>query len=278
MDPKLTRQVDGAGAGWAAGGLAASVLVGILVEPFRRTVGLENVTIVYLTVVVLTAAVGGRAAGVLTAVAAALSYDFFLTTPYHTLAVDSPSQVITVGLLLAAGLVAGLAGRARRHLSLAVGEQVELVGLLNAVAQAAASGENSDQVAAERIHQLLDARRVAIQRTGRAGTLTVADAGDRDVPLDTSDLLHLDEQGRTLAAEHLIVAKGLVRWRTPERGVVFDLLHHGRPVGCLIVIRSPAHPLSRLTRLALATVADTLAAIDPTPRGVQPSRAGVKSG
>jgi K+-sensing histidine kinase KdpD len=33
-------------------------------------------------VVVVTAAVGGRAAGLISALSAALSYDFFLTTPY----------------------------------------------------------------------------------------------------------------------------------------------------------------------------------------------------
>jgi K+-sensing histidine kinase KdpD len=264
MDAKLTRQRDVAAVGWAAGGVAASLLIGILIEPFRRTIGLENVTIVYLATVVVTAAFGGRAAGLFTAVAAALSYDFFLTTPYHSLVIDSPAQVITVALLLATGLAAGLAGRARRHLTLAVDEQAELIGLLNTVAQAVANGEDADQIAAERISQLLDARRVAIQRTSHTGMLTVADAGDRAVPLDTGDLLHLDEQGRTLAREHLLVAKGLVRWRMPERGVVFDLVYHGHPVGCLIVICGDTSPVSRLTRLALATVADTLAATAPT--------------
>jgi hypothetical protein len=48
MAAKLTGQLNGAGGGWAAGGVAASLLIGILIEPFRRTVGLENVTIVYL--------------------------------------------------------------------------------------------------------------------------------------------------------------------------------------------------------------------------------------
>jgi K+-sensing histidine kinase KdpD len=264
MDAKLTRQRDGASVGWAAGGVVASLVIGILIEPFRRTIGLENLTIVYLATVVVTAGFGGRAAGMFTAVAAALSYDFFLTTPYHSLVIDSPAQVITVALLLATGLAAGLAGRARRYLALAVDEQVELFGLLNAVAQAAANGEDADRIAAERIRQLLDARRVAIQRAGYAGVLTTADAGDPGVPLDTSDLLHLDGQGRTLAREHLLVATGMVRWRMPERGVVFDLVHHGHPAGCLIVIHSPSHPMSRLTRFALATVADTLAATDPT--------------
>ncbi|HEX6678287.1 MAG TPA: DUF4118 domain-containing protein [Actinomycetes bacterium] len=265
MDTKLTQQLNGAG--WAAGGAATSLLIGVLIEPFRRTIGLENVTIVYLATVVVTAAFAGRAAGLATAVTAALSYDFFLTTPYHSLVIDSPAQVITVALLLATGLAAGLAGSGRRHLTLAVDEQAGLLGLLNAVAQAAANGENADQTAAERIHRLLDARRVAIQRTGQAGPpmTTVADAGDRDVPLDTRDLLHLDEQGHTLAREHLVVANGLVRWRMPERGVVIDLAHHGCPVGCLIVIHGPARRTSRLTRLALATVAGTLATIGPTP-------------
>jgi K+-sensing histidine kinase KdpD len=265
MDPRLTRQRGGASVGWAAGGVAASLLIGILIEPFRRTIGLENLTIVYLATVVVTAGFGGRAAGLFTAVAAALSYDFFLTTPYHSLVIDSPAQIITVTLLLATGLAAGLAGQARRYLALAVDQQAELFGLLNTVAQAAANGEDTDQIAAERIRQLLDARRVAIQRAGHAGMLTIADAGDPDVPLDTGDLLHLDEQGHTLAREHLLVTTGMVRWRTPERGVVFDLVHHGHPAGCLIVIHSPTHPMSRLTRLALATVADTLAATGPTP-------------
>jgi K+-sensing histidine kinase KdpD len=265
MDTKLTRQLNGAGVGWAAGGAITSLLIGILIEPFRRTIGLENVTIVYLATVVVTAAVGGRAAGLFTAVAAALSYDFFLTTPYHSLVIDSPAQVITVALLLVTGLAAGLAGRGRRQLTLAVDRQAELLGLINTLAQAAANGDGADQIAAERICQLLDARRVAIQRTSHAGMLTIADAGDPGVPLDTSDLLHLDERGRTLAREHLLVATGLVRWRMPERGVVFDLVHHGHPVGCLIVIRSHTIRMSRLTRLALATVAQILAATDPTP-------------
>jgi hypothetical protein len=267
MAAKLTRRhnLAGLGAGWAAGGVAASLLIGILIEPFRRTIGLENVTIVYLATVVLTAAFGGQTAGLATAVAAALSYDFFLTTPYHSLVIDSPAQVITVGLLLATGLAAGLAGRVRRDLTRAVDEHAELLGLVDTVAQAAANGEDADQLTADHILTLLDARRVAIQRTGHTGSRLVADAGDDEVPLDTSDLVHLDEHGGTLAAEHLLVGAGLVRWRRAARGVVVDLLHYGLPVGCLIVIPGYPHRIARPTRLALATVAAILAATSPTP-------------
>jgi hypothetical protein len=53
----------------------------------------------------------------------ALSYDFFLTTPYHSLRIDSVAQVITVALLFGTGLVASLAGRARRRQTVAAETQ-----------------------------------------------------------------------------------------------------------------------------------------------------------
>ena len=85
MASRFTEEIDGEGVAWAAAGFVASLLIGVVVEPFRDTVGLENVALGYLLVVVVTAAVGGRAAGLISALSAALSYDFFLTTPYHSL-------------------------------------------------------------------------------------------------------------------------------------------------------------------------------------------------
>jgi hypothetical protein len=58
---------------WAAAGFVASLLIGVLVEPFRSTIGLKNVALCYLLVIVVTAAVGGRAAGLISALSAALS-------------------------------------------------------------------------------------------------------------------------------------------------------------------------------------------------------------
>ena len=115
MASRFTEEIDGEGVAWAAAGFIASLLIGVVIEPFRGTVGLENVTLGYLLVVVVAAAVGGRAAGLISALSAALSYDFFLTTPYHSLRIDSVAQVITVALLFGTGLVASLAGRARRR-------------------------------------------------------------------------------------------------------------------------------------------------------------------
>jgi K+-sensing histidine kinase KdpD len=92
-------EIDGEGVVWGGAGFAASLIVGVALSPFRSSLGLENVVIVYLAVVAVAAAIGGRAAGLVSSLSAALSYNFFFTTPYYTLRIDSASQVITVILL-----------------------------------------------------------------------------------------------------------------------------------------------------------------------------------
>jgi K+-sensing histidine kinase KdpD len=69
----------GEGIGWAATGL---VQASSSASPLSRSAAPSawNVGMAHLLVVVVTAAIGGGTAGLWTAVAAALSYDFFLTT------------------------------------------------------------------------------------------------------------------------------------------------------------------------------------------------------
>jgi len=277
MASRLTQEIDGEGAAWAAGGFGASILTGILIEPFRRTVGLENVVMIYLLVVVLTAAVGGRAAGLFTALSAALSYDFFLTTPYHTLVIDTLAQVVTVALLLATGLVASLAGRARRRLAIDARQQADALRLLNTIAQAVATsgagevGIDADQAAVEGLRDLLGARRVLVRRSGPTGAAVVADiaSGDendevaaiagRGEGVELPDLPHLDEQGR--------LPGGFRLWRDgrpppPPRGAVADLIRgHQQVVGELIVVMDESRTLPPAARLTVATVAHLLAAV-----------------
>jgi len=82
-------EIDGEGAFWAVAGFAVSILVGMALQPLRESAGLENVVVVYVIVVALTAAVGGRAAGLASALSAALAYNWFFTTPYGTLRIDT---------------------------------------------------------------------------------------------------------------------------------------------------------------------------------------------
>jgi hypothetical protein len=259
MAGRFTEEIDGEGVAWAAAGFVASLLIGVLVEPFRGTVGLENVALGYLLVVVVAAAVGGRAAGLISALSAALSYDFFLTTPYHTLRIDSLSQVITVALLFGTGLVASLAGRARRRQTVAADTLAGIIRLLNTITRAAAAGEDTDRLAAEGISVLLDARRVVIRRGHPDDEVVAADVGEPGAPLDADGLTRLDADGHILDGRRRPPRGPAVRWVRPSRGAVLELVQHRQPVGRLIVTFRQGQWMPPVVRLALATVAHALA-------------------
>jgi K+-sensing histidine kinase KdpD len=258
MTAQLRRRtsLDGAGVGWAVGAFVASLLIGLLIEPFRATIGLENVVICYLLVVVVAAAIGGRAAGIVAAVSAALAYDFFLTTPYHTLVIDSLAQVITVVLLVATGVVVSIGGRVRRRSAVAAEAHADAIRLLHQLTETAAAGGAVDRVAAEGLQGLLGARRVSILRRGPAGFAVTVDVGETQALLDLEALTHLDREGRIPPGHHRVLDGTMI---LPREGVALDLVAHQQPVGYLVVIPGRDVPADRTTRLAVAAIANQVA-------------------
>lgn len=101
--------------GLAIGGFGPLLVAGLLV-PFRTdSVVAANVALVFVIVVVLAAAVGGRTAGVVGAVVSTLSFDFFFTRPFQSLKIDNGDDIGTAVLLLLISLiVAQLVGFAQR--------------------------------------------------------------------------------------------------------------------------------------------------------------------
>ena len=77
-----------------------------------------NVALVFVVLVVLAAAFGGRWVGATAAIVSTLSFDFFFTRPYQSLSISKGDDVETTLLLLAVGLIVGeivvRADRARR--------------------------------------------------------------------------------------------------------------------------------------------------------------------
>jgi K+-sensing histidine kinase KdpD len=255
-EPRRRGSLDGQGVAWAVGAFVASLLVGLLVEPFRATIGLENVVICYLLVVVAAAAIGGRAAGIAAAVSAALAYDFFLTTPYHTLVIDSPAQVITVALLVVTGVVVSVGGRLRRRSAAAAQAHADAIRLLHQVTATTAAGGAVDRVAAEGLQRLLGARRVSILRRGPAGFTVTMDVGDTRSPLELEALTHLDREGRIPLGHHRVLDGTMV---LPLEGVALDLVARRQPVGYLVVLPGGDVPADRTVRLAMAAMANELA-------------------
>jgi two-component system sensor histidine kinase KdpD len=92
-----------------AGPVAAVTVAGALVG-VRDSLGVTNVGLVMVLVVLLTAVVGGRTAGILTAVTAALAFSYFHTQPYLSFAVAARQDLIAVVLLACVALVAAEVG------------------------------------------------------------------------------------------------------------------------------------------------------------------------
>jgi hypothetical protein len=106
--------------------LGAMFAIGLaaVLSPLRDTsFGNTNAALVLVVVIAAAASMGGRGAGALTAISAALSYNFFFTRPYQSLHINDTKDVVTVLLLLGVGLVVGEfarnrsrnLGRIRRH-------------------------------------------------------------------------------------------------------------------------------------------------------------------
>ena len=99
-------------------GIPAAVGVGALMATVRSFFGTTNAALVLMIVVVAVAALGGRVAGIVTALAAVVSFDFFHTQPYLSMSIDSRDDIETTVLLLVAGVLVGTiasAGRSARR-------------------------------------------------------------------------------------------------------------------------------------------------------------------
>ena len=139
------------------GALGLAALAGSLV-PLRAWLGNTNVALVLVVGIVGSSAVGGRSAGVSSAVAAALAYDLFHTRPHYTMVVDARVDRLTTLLLLVVGVLAGeIVVRTRRAHEDADRRSAEVARLRRA-AHLAASARPAELVVRveEELRDLLD--------------------------------------------------------------------------------------------------------------------------
>jgi K+-sensing histidine kinase KdpD len=95
-------------------GPLAAVLLGVLLVPVRGFTTASNFTFVFLALTIVVAEFGGRTAAVATAVASALSLDFFLTQPYLRLEIHDKHDVIAFLGLAGCGLLSAFLASRRR--------------------------------------------------------------------------------------------------------------------------------------------------------------------
>ena len=121
--------------------MVAAALVSV-----RGAVDNVNVALVLVVVVVVAAVTGGRVAGAVAAITAALSFDFFHTTPYLSLTMDSSDDVETTVLLLIVGVVVGTIAARGRWARDAVTDARDEIERVHRLAELTASGEDGAAV------------------------------------------------------------------------------------------------------------------------------------
>lgn len=126
--------------------LLGPLVVSAGVVPFRDSFANTNAALLLVLVIVAVAVSGNRVAGVAAALSAAVWFDFLLTRPYQTFAINDRDDIETTVLLLAVGVgVTELAAWGYRQQAHALRDAGYLDGI-RAAAEAVATGGSSSEL------------------------------------------------------------------------------------------------------------------------------------
>ena len=233
-------------------GVPAAVAVGAFMALFRSIFDATNAALVLMIVVVAVAAIGGRAPGIVTALAAVASFDFFHTKPYLSLAIDSRDDVENALLLLVAAVLVGTIASWGRSAKRRAGTARSEVRRIHRVAEAAVSSADAADV-------------IAVAQEELCGLLSLHEA--RFEALPSSDLRALPRIGRNGAIEGVRdrrygrLPDGSGGFELPEQGAELPVLARGQHIGRFLL--SPTHgvAVSLEQRLVAVAIADQVAAV-----------------
>ncbi|MFJ3673224.1 DUF4118 domain-containing protein [Streptomyces sp. NPDC090106] len=196
--------------GWATGVLGPVALTALLAGAAPE-VGLANDMLLYLTLTVAAALLGGLAPALASAVVGSLLLNWYFTPPVHTLTIADPQNVVAiaifVGVAVAVASVVDLAAR-RTHQAARLRAESEILSFL---AGNVLRGETSLEALLERVRETFGMRSVALlERAGDVDPWTCAgsvgprpcqDPDDADVDVPVGDHMALALTGRVLPAE-----------------------------------------------------------------------------
>ncbi len=233
--------------GVVLGGIAPIFVAGLLVG-VRDVVQNANVALVLVVVVVVAAAIGGRGAGVCAAVVSALSFDFFHTTPYLRLTIDTADDVETTVLLLVVGLLVGhVAAGSWRARASAEASSSE-IWRIHRVAERAARGEEAADVILAAQDELAELLALRSCRFEAQPFLPVLPRLERSGHVDTR-VFRLRDGGFELPAE----------------GVELPVYGRGQQLGRFVLEPTPGVGVSLEQRVVAVAVADQVGAALAAP-------------
>ena len=220
------------------GGIAPIFVAGGLVG-LRGVVQNANIALMLVIVVVLAAAVGGRRAGLCAAVVSALSFDFFHTTPYLRLTIDTADDMETTVLLLVAALVVGhvAAGSWRARASAEASHSD--IWRIHRVAEQAAHGDEAADVILAAQGELAELLTLRSCRFEAQPFLPALPRLERSGFIDTR-VFQLRENGFEL----------------PLEGVELPVYGRGQPLGRFVLDPTPGVGVSLEQRIVAVALAD----------------------
>ncbi|MFM9556336.1 MULTISPECIES: sensor histidine kinase [Streptomyces] len=196
--------------GWSVG-TVGPVLLALLLARSEADLGLANDLLLFLTLTVAAALLGGLLPALAAAVLGSLLLNWFFTPPVHTLSVDDPANIVAIavfiGVAVAVASVVDLAAR-RTHQAARLRAESEILSFL---AGSVLRGETSLEALLERVRETFGMESVALlERESDVAPWTCAgsvgprqmdrpEAADVDMPV--GDHMTLALSGRVLPAE-----------------------------------------------------------------------------
>jgi hypothetical protein len=231
----------------ALGGLAPIAVAAGLVA-VRGHIDNTNVALALAVVVVASGAIGGRAAGMLSGLTAAASFDFFHTHPYLSLLIHNADDVEMTILLLVLGLVSGhLAHQAR----VAARQRDDRGGGLDQIRRLA------DQVAQGRE----SAEVIATAQAALVELFHLVGCQFEAAPFhDRLDIPHLERTGVVAHRRYRMLPGGDLEVELPAEGIGLPVLSRGQIVGRFVLDFGPGAGATLEQRVIAIALADQVGA------------------
>ena len=126
---------------WVLTVLGLPLLVAITL-PFRSSIALTTELLLFLTLVLIVAAIGGRVVAAVAAVVASLLVNWFFVEPYYTLTIAEPEHVVSLAVFVGVAITVGsLVDTAARRAYESQRARVEATALARSAATLAADPE-----------------------------------------------------------------------------------------------------------------------------------------
>ncbi|MEV2227206.1 sensor histidine kinase KdpD [Streptomyces phaeochromogenes] len=196
--------------GWLVG-VAGPALLTLLLTSVTPSVGLANDMLLFLTLTVAAALLGGLYPALASAVVGSLLLNWFFTPPVHTLTIADPKNIVAiaifVGVAVSVASVVDLAAR-RTHQAARLRAESEILSVL---AGSVLRGETSLEALLERVRETFGMESVALLErdsdvdpwtcAGSVGPRPCQSPENADVDMPVGDHMALALSGRVLPAE-----------------------------------------------------------------------------